>query len=771
MTNKGGRPKLHGVDEYFLPAPGNGFAVNRVTCNLCSKSMAKHTSKQLRHLRTQCKPYQDLHEAMHARQPLIDSKLKSISKSSKDALDRQAAIATFTSGKPYSLYEDSETGRSFLMARQYCPSTSPLIYIQRLLFLEKALPLRPYKTIGVPQRPRTQQLERLNMLREQYLVAGSQSAFAELVSLRNSARVIARTEPPAFLLRWSDNGDTVYWGEGSGLRMEEFPKLAGYFINQAEELCETLMLGMKLDVDLKGVRDHLTNTDCGYSFVTHPHNELESKYEELLVRACTMSSGALARHGQWRWKAILTYLRTTVLLEEMLLGGLYTACGQLPRIREILSVQKENSPSSNCGIFVWNGSVIYCIRHHKAKRQTNKEFYVTRFLPARLGAVMFRYLVCIRRLADVLRRERLGFDGAESSTVQSRLLFQSNGAAWKPSRLTAILEKATLEVWGSELNVQLYRHLAIGITEKHVREIHVPFNRYDDTSPNADLNVIFAWQSGHRPLQRGITYGLDGAYPHQLQPALLRAYEWASTRWHEFIRQPSKVIHQPTGQQSVSLVHRDATPSKRIVDDVLWDTGTSADRLGHKKRRKLLPTERPMRQGACTGPETRRGIPQRMNDLVQPTKANNDAQMNHRRARVRLDNVLCIITEFRIIVCLLCRTAIRPEKGIERHFRSVHGEKGEALKRILLFCAGWSLQDPSTIALPSDGCSAIPELPIYNGYACDECLFKTSCYKVIVQHYSKVRHSITESDRRKGRAVLLQTFLGGKFARYWEVVD
>ncbi|KJZ68012.1 hypothetical protein HIM_11626 [Hirsutella minnesotensis 3608] len=109
MTNKGGRPKLHGVDEYFLPAPGNGFAVNRVTCNLCSKSMAKHTSKQLRHLRTQCKPYQDLHEAMHARQPLIDSKLKSISKSSKHALDRQAAIATFTSGKPYSLYEDSET--------------------------------------------------------------------------------------------------------------------------------------------------------------------------------------------------------------------------------------------------------------------------------------------------------------------------------------------------------------------------------------------------------------------------------------------------------------------------------------------------------------------------------------------------------------------------------------------------------------------------------------------------------------------------------------
>jgi hypothetical protein len=72
--------------------------------------------------------------------------------------------------------------------------------------------------------------------------------------------------------------------------------------------------------------------------------------------------------------------------------------------------------------------------------------------------------------------------------------------------------------------------------------VHKPFNRYDDKSLEADLNVVFAWQSGHRPLQRGTTYGLDGAYPTQLQPALLRAYEWASTRWHEFLRQPSKVM-------------------------------------------------------------------------------------------------------------------------------------------------------------------------------------------------------------------------------------
>src|SRR5689334_12525206 len=99
MTNRGGRPKLHGVDEYFQPASEVGFTLNRVVCKLCSKTMAKHTSKQLRHLHTQCTAYRQLHEVIPSRQPLINTKLDSVSKASKDALDRQAAVAVFTSGK------------------------------------------------------------------------------------------------------------------------------------------------------------------------------------------------------------------------------------------------------------------------------------------------------------------------------------------------------------------------------------------------------------------------------------------------------------------------------------------------------------------------------------------------------------------------------------------------------------------------------------------------------------------------------------------------
>jgi hypothetical protein len=65
-----------------------------------------------------------------------------------------------------------------------------------LLFLEYALPLHPYHTLGIQQRPQEQQLEQLNDIRRRYMVTSSQTALAELLSLRDSGRAIARTEPP-----------------------------------------------------------------------------------------------------------------------------------------------------------------------------------------------------------------------------------------------------------------------------------------------------------------------------------------------------------------------------------------------------------------------------------------------------------------------------------------------------------------------------------------------------------------------------------------------
>ncbi|KAH7118435.1 hypothetical protein EDB81DRAFT_873174 [Dactylonectria macrodidyma] len=602
--------------------------------------------------------------------------------------------------------------RQFRLARQYCPHLSGLIYVQRLIFLESALPLSSYVTIGIEQRPRIQQLERLNKVRERYMVAGSPTPLAELHSLRNFGHRVARTEPPTFFLHWSDDGDRVSWGDDSSLSMQDFRGLADYFITRAEELCDELMYGFEPHFDLSKIKDDMTNTQPGYSFVMHPDNGFENIYKDLLVRACTSRTGKLAKQGQWNFKAITSYLRLMTRLEEMLGGGYLTACGQVPR------------PCATRGMFIWNGSVAYALQHHKAKRSTNQEFYVVRFLPIRLATVTLKYLTCIRRVGALLRREQFGQSSLGRSSLPGFLFFQSNGKAWTSTRLTALLKAASKKVWDQEVNSRVYRQLTIGITEKHVREVYSPFNRYDDRSTDADRNVVFAWQSGHRPMQRAVTYGLDGAYPHQLQPSLLRAYEWASTRWHEFLHQASKKGAHVDEDPPTSIKRSMRAESYKVATFISQIDVQSIN--GTKKRKNHTSGEK-LRQAGESPP-------------------------NHTPARHIYSTV-----QHHILVCLLCKAAVRPGRAIENHFRHLH--------------SGWTLGDPMNMAPLDDGSKVITELAAQWGYSCKSCIYMTISRKNVLKHCAQHKPGISKANAPAWKEVLLQTFMKGRYAQYWIVGD
>lgn len=140
---------------------------------------------------------------------------------------------------------------------------SGLIYIQRLLFLELALPLRDYPALHVERRPRRNQLRRLERIRGLYMVTDAQSPFEEMVSLRSYGRVIARTDSPAFVLRWSEDAQTLFQGVDLELSMGSFRWLPAYFIEQAEHLCDELMFRWRPTIDLTKVKDDLTSVSPG----------------------------------------------------------------------------------------------------------------------------------------------------------------------------------------------------------------------------------------------------------------------------------------------------------------------------------------------------------------------------------------------------------------------------------------------------------------------------------------------------------------------------
>ncbi|KNB16555.1 hypothetical protein FOXG_21706 [Fusarium oxysporum f. sp. lycopersici 4287] len=459
---------------------------------------------------------------------------------------------------------------SFLPARSYTSNLAALIYIQRLLFLEYALPARGYATLGITRRPRTGQVPLLQKTRLEYLVLGSQSPFEELFSLLAYGRAIAGSETPAFLLRWSDDSQTVSYKDEISVNMEQFRRLPMTLLERAETLSGQLMYGWKPPCDLSSVKDDISNTTHGFSFVSHPKNDLTEAYLEISLKACTSQASPLSRKGKWHRGAILAFLKKEEALREILADLMLMTCGGQPRSPDLLEVRVRNHGTAERSFYVYNSFMIYVTRSHKAKRSTNREFIVARFFPFQVGQLLYTYLVYIRPFVDMLAREHEPYTN-ECSPYFFRTRPNLDSQRWSTERLTRIVKRFTHEVWDQGVNLRLLRQLCIGITDRHVREVSQPFNRFDDRTDKADRGVTFAWSSGHRPLQRARTYGLDGAFPTHLQPQLLERYEWVSVRWHEFLHMPSRCVSPSMRVGTSSGRQEHTTPDAVDLDDQSHD--------------------------------------------------------------------------------------------------------------------------------------------------------------------------------------------------------
>lgn len=247
----------------------------------------------------------------------------------------------------------SDHAQSFRVAQSYTSDLSGLIYIQRLLFLECAVPLRSYPSLGISCRPRMELLGRLDLVRRRYMVAGSEFPFAEMMSLRHYGRKIARFDTPAFLLRWSTDGLTVFLGDNFCVSRDQFRLLPTHFISQARHLCAELMFGWEPPVDLYSVRDDLSNICSGYSSVQHPQNRLRNAHLQLRCRSAKAADGSSAGRPELLPTQPILRKRTTVLRTLRLVLGVSMStlapwCISLVTIRQM---PPQTESSSLLGFF------------------------------------------------------------------------------------------------------------------------------------------------------------------------------------------------------------------------------------------------------------------------------------------------------------------------------------------------------------------------------------------------------------------------------------
>jgi len=186
----------------------------------------------------------------------------------------------------------------------------------------------------------------------------------------------------------------------------------------------------------------------------------------------------------------------------------------------------------------------------------------------------------------MLKREQSSYLGLAESISQRHLLFRSEEAPdkpWDSSRCTSILKKATTEVWKVSVKTQLYRQLTIGITEKHVQEIHKPFNRFDDKTAEADINVVFAyrnkditqtlWHVHARRTRHILEPGSSSPDPELVSPRADEAKIALLTVAVDHTLDPCKETMQHTGRTLLSKKHTSHLPdstTKTAMADIMW---------------------------------------------------------------------------------------------------------------------------------------------------------------------------------------------------------
>jgi hypothetical protein len=128
----------------------------------------------------------------------------------------------------------------------------------------------------------------------------------------------------------------------------------------------------------------------------------------------------------WNMDAVRRYLKLHDDFQGLLMLLIFLFGGQVPRGTDLLAVEHCNSPSNRRGVYIYVGTIVIINNVNKARRATNREFYVVRVLPKEAAELFYAYLVYIRPLYCMLYRRCLHVD------LDTSLLFFSATDPQKP---------------------------------------------------------------------------------------------------------------------------------------------------------------------------------------------------------------------------------------------------------------------------------------------------------------------------------------------------
>ncbi|RYO95418.1 hypothetical protein DL764_007702 [Monosporascus ibericus] len=461
--------------------------------------------------------------------------------------------------------EESHEGKPLPRPRlceavRYTGQLSALIKIAQLLVAERAL-------LAVEQDEADYPAAALEAMQARFMVDGTRSPICWARNLRAYGKAIKDTTTSVGQISWSDDNETIVYRD-TVLTMTQVRQFVAGQLRMAQDALATVLL-IHPDEDrelvvpplsLRSLVDNPAERTPGWSFVGHPANILLHGRERWLLDRVLDNEWLrkdflnVPGRPQWRHHAVRQYLLAVEEYLGRLLLLVHMTGGQPARGTELLTIQYCN-PLHGQGqrnIFLENGLVSFVTYYHKGYSVTGSTKIIHRYLPIEVSELLVYYiwlvvpfLTQLAKLAKLPGLKRLKtpylfgdlvFTGrlGESTTGRCRPTETTTqiieDQPWPSSKLSSLLSQEFLHLANAKVNVQIWRHIAIAISRRHLQQ--AKFKR------DFIEAVSWAWNdemAAHSTKLAGLAYarGLDEAPGHVA--GAKAEYRRISREWHAWL--------------------------------------------------------------------------------------------------------------------------------------------------------------------------------------------------------------------------------------------
>jgi superfamily II DNA or RNA helicase len=406
-----------------------------------------------------------------------------------------------------------------------------LLYCIRVFAVEILLPSAERDKQGMDDD------KRFRKERDEFLADGSLSVMSKMLSMLAYSKHIAMNHSNAGAVFWSDDRSVMTY-KGNAIGLEQFSRFARDIVGEAEEKLWSDVLKTTKDerfsISLETLKDDVTFTKRGMSFINHKQNGLSNKQEWLLRRFVSEPSRwKLRMNGRWMKGEVRRYLRTIDRFRELLLLSIHICGGQPARGSEITAIRFRNGFMQDRNVFVVHGQVIVVTRYHKSQSQFDKPKVIPRFLPWRVGQVLAVYLAYVQPVQEFLVAQI-------NDSGPSDYLWANEHGPWETDRLTRALSIKTSKQLGVRLTTHNYRHVAISVGRevigaafaKGYQEGMDEYMEEEEEEGDEDALEVSAGRGGEIGTNR---YGVPMDVIQHLSNKTVDTFRPLSMKWHSFL--------------------------------------------------------------------------------------------------------------------------------------------------------------------------------------------------------------------------------------------